>query len=219
MEYLQLFDHTLFSAINSWNAPYFDRLMWLLAEKLVWIPMVLMLLWLSWRRGWQATLLIVAAIAVTIAISDQVASSLIKPLIERLRPSHDPSLADTIHLVNGYEGGLYGFVSSHAANAVGCATLIILLFRNRMTTVAMTLWALLVCYCRIYEGVHFPGDILGGAIVGVAAAFLVYLIYRRLLFRYLRKRTLFDHFDSKFMSLSVYFNILILCIIAVFPFF
>lgn len=219
MEYLQYLDYSVFSAINGWNTPYFDRLMWLMADKLVWIPMALMLIWLSWRRGWKACLLIVATIALTIVISDQVASSLIKPMVERLRPSHDPSLADTIHLVNGYQGGLYGFVSSHASNSVGCATIIILLFRNRMTTVAMVFWALIVCYCRIYEGVHFPGDIIGGAIVGMAAAFLVFLFYRRLLFRYFRKKTLFDHFDAKFMSFSVYLNILILCIIAIIPFF
>lgn len=219
MEYLQSLDYTVFNAINGCHAPYFDRLMWLLAEKWVWIPMVLMLLWLAGRRGWKATLLVVAAVALTILISDQVSSGLIKPLVERLRPSHDPALTKTIHLINGYEGGLYGFVSSHAANSVACATLIMLLFRNRWVSGAMILWAILVCYCRVYEGVHFPGDIIGGAIVGIFAAFIVYPIYRRLVFRYMRKKTLFDHFDAKFMSLTICANILIICLIAITPFF
>lgn len=95
-----------------------------------------------------------------------------KPIFERVRPSRDPALEGMVHIVNGYRGGLYGFASSHAANAFGVATFVYLMLPERKYFIWLFFWAALVSYTRIYLGVHYPGDILAGAIVGVLCAIL-----------------------------------------------
>ena len=171
METLREFDVALFSALNGCHNAYFDNFMWLVAGKFAWLLMIVALT--------LGALLTVLAVAVAIAMAGQVSSGRIKPIVERLRPSHNPDLAATIHVVNGYHGGLYGFVSSHAANSFGVATLIALLFRHRLVTCAMIGWAVLVSYSRIYLGVHYPGDIVCGALIGVAAGVVVAWLWRK----------------------------------------
>ena len=152
--------------------------MWLVTKIATWIPMILMLLYLLYfKKGWRKTVAVVLAIALVILIADQVSASIIKPLVERARPSHNESLQSTIHIVNGYRGGPFGFVSSHAANCFGIALLLAMIFKNRLFTWTMVVWATLMCYSRIYLGVHYPGDIVCGAILGFLAAWLVYRIF------------------------------------------
>lgn len=178
MDALQQFDAGIFSAINGWHAAYFDSFMWLVTKIATWIPMILMLLYLLYfKKGWRKTVAVVLAIALVILIADQVSASIIKPLVERARPSHNESLQSTIHIVNGYRGGPFGFVSSHAANCFGIALLLAMIFKNRLFTWTMAVWATLMCYSRIYLGVHYPGDIVCGAILGFLAAWLVYRIF------------------------------------------
>ncbi|MBQ5508661.1 MAG: phosphatase PAP2 family protein, partial [Muribaculaceae bacterium] len=157
MEALQQFDAGIFTAINSWHAAYFDNFMWLVTKIGTWIPMILVLLGvLFFKKGWQRTVTFLIAIGLVILIADQVSASIIKPLVERARPSHNPDLNATIHIVNGYRGGAYGFVSSHAANCFGIALFLAFVFRNRAFTWTMVAWASLMCYSRIYLGVHYP---------------------------------------------------------------
>ncbi len=178
MDALQQFDAGIFSAINGWHAAYFDSFMWLVTKIATWIPMILMLLYLLYfKKGWRKTVAVVLAIALVILIADQVSASIIKPLVERARPSHNESLQSTIHIVNGYRGGPFGFVSSHAANCFGIALLLAMIFKNRLFTWTMVVWATLMCYSRIYLGVHYLGDIVCGAILGFLAAWLVYRIF------------------------------------------
>ncbi len=178
MDALQQFDAGIFSVINGWHAAYFDSFMWLVTKIATWIPMILMLLYLLYfKKGWRKTVAVVLAIALVILIADQVSASIIKPLVERARPSHNESLQSTIHIVNGYRGGPFGFVSSHAANCFGIALLLAMIFKNRLFTWTMVVWATLMCYSRIYLGVHYPGDIVCGAILGFLAAWLVYRIF------------------------------------------
>ena len=178
MDALQQFDAGIFSATNGWHAAYFDSFMWLVTKIATWIPMILMLLYLLYfKKGWRKTVAVVLAIALVILIADQVSASIIKPLVERARPSHNESLQSTIHIVNGYRGGPFGFVSSHAANCFGIALLLAMIFKNRLFTWTMVVWATLMCYSRIYLGVHYPGDIVCGAILGFLAAWLVYRIF------------------------------------------
>ena len=103
MEALQQFDAGIFSAINGLHASYFDSLMWLVTKIATWIPMILMLVYLLYaKKGWRRTVTVVLAIGLVILIADQVSASIIKPLVERARPSHNPDLDSTIHIVNGY---------------------------------------------------------------------------------------------------------------------
>ena len=122
MDALQQFDAGIFSTLNGFHAYYFDSFMYLVTKIATWIPMILMLLYLLFiKKGWRKAIAIVLAIGLVILIADQVSASIIKPLVARARPSHNPDLASTIHIVNGYRGGPFGFVSSHAANCFGIA--------------------------------------------------------------------------------------------------
>ena len=215
METLQGMDAALFTMLNSCHNAYFDNFMWLVAGKLAWVIMVLALLWTLRDKGWRTALLTVLAVALVIALADQVSSGMIKPLVQRLRPSHNPDLADTIHVVNGYYGGRYGFVSSHAANSFGVAVLLAVLFRNRWLTCAMMCWAVLVSYCRIYLGVHYPGDIVCGALVGVAAGLIVPWLWRKAECRNARWAVVrFGQKDANVVTAAVVTNVLILAVVS-----
>jgi undecaprenyl-diphosphatase len=134
-----------------------------------------------WRKWGVRSLYVVAGIALCILLSDQISSSLLKPLVARLRPTHNPEIADLIHTVNGYCGGRYGFVSSHAANAATFVTFTALIFRNRYYSILLSLWAFLTAYSRVYLGVHYVGDVLCGALIGVLVGMGVYFVLKPLL--------------------------------------
>jgi len=133
-----------------------------------------------YKTAWKEALLVTLFFVLLFAVCDQVASSFFKPLFERFRPTHHPDFKEMVDIVNGYRGGRYGFISSHATNSFGLAVFISLLFRHRRVTISVVCWALLNSYTRIYLGVHFISDILAGIIVGTILAFLLYEIYCRL---------------------------------------
>ena len=173
-ESLLLLDKNLFLAINGFHSSFWDGVMFGISAKFTWVPLyvaVLAVIIKNWKR--ESIWLIIALVG-CIIISDQIASGLIKELVQRLRPSHAPELRNMVHLVNGYSGGQFGFVSSHAANTFGFAFLSSTLFKNRKYTSVIFCWAVLVSYSRMYLGVHYPLDILGGALVGVLAALACY---------------------------------------------
>ncbi len=217
IDLLQQIDASALCAINGAHCTYTDSLMWLISGKFAWIPMIIVLLWVMWRQGWRKVLLLLLAVALTIALADQVSSSVIKPLVQRLRPSHNPAIESSLHIIRDYRGGMYGFVSSHAANAFGVAVLLALISRRRSVAAAFAFWASLVCYSRMYEGVHYPGDILCGALVGVAAAYAVWMLYRRAHARILGSEPVpMAEIEAKALAFAVLFNLLILAIVAFF---
>lgn len=105
-------------------------------------------------------------LAAAIGLSDFIASGIIKPYCERLRPSHCVAICGMLHYVDGYRGGQLGFVSSHAATSFSAFTFVSLLYRRKKVTYPLLLFTIFICYSRIYLGVHYPGDILGGVLVG-----------------------------------------------------
>ena len=155
--------------------------MWAVSSPRTWLPLYLILIGLvAWRfRSWKAALFIVLGFIVAVGLSDILCSGVLKPLVCRLRPTHEPAL-DPLHLVNGYTGGRYGFCSSHAANTAAVATLFSLLWRNKIATAVLVLWVALNCYSRMYLGAHYPSDILVGLLIGVLLASSVYWALRRL---------------------------------------
>ena len=179
IEWLNNIDIELMVFLNSFNNEYFDHVFWMISGKLTWIPLYLTVIAILFRKNRKQAIYLLLLTAVLILLADQISSGIIKPLLHRLRPSHTPAIEEILHYVNGYRGGPFGFVSSHAANTVAFAGFFSLVFGNRTFTVISILWALLVSYSRIYLGVHFPGDILGGLAVGVFAAFVTYFIYRK----------------------------------------
>lgn len=199
MDYLIHIDQQWLLAINGWHSKWADILMWYISKSTTWLPLYALLVGLivyrfgilspslcrEGRRGSSLlrVLIILAGFAVAVGVSDFVSSGIIKPWVCRLRPTHEPALAGMLHLVNGYTGGLYGFVSSHAANTMACALLFALLYRNKYATVGLMLWVALNCYSRMYLGVHYPADIIGGLAIGALMATLTYGMVRRLVER------------------------------------
>ena len=171
-------DKVITLAINSCHSPFFDNFFYIYTQTWTWIPAIVVLLVWMWRRWGVRSLYVVAGIALCILLADQISSSLLKPLVARLRPTHNTEIADMIHIVNGYRGGRYGFVSSHAANAATFVTFTTLIFRNRIYTVLLSLWAFLTAYSRVYLGVHYVGDVLCGALIGVLVGVGVYFLLK-----------------------------------------
>lgn len=178
LDYLNDIDTDALLAVNGLHDMFQDALWWMVSAKWSSLLLVLALVWILLHQNRRHALLVLLMLVLAFVIADQVSSGLIKHLVERLRPTHDPSLGDAVHVVNGYRGGMYGFVSSHAANAFAAATLIALIMRHRLVTISLLAWATLQCYSRVYLGVHYPGDILGGVIVGVLAGWLVWSLMR-----------------------------------------
>jgi undecaprenyl-diphosphatase len=138
---------------------------------------VLILAVLLYKKNWRESLLILVAIALVVTLCDQFASHLIKPYFERFRPTHHPDFMNDVKTVFDYRGGRYGFISSHAANAFGFALFMSLLFRCRIFTIVIFLWAFLTAYTRVYLGVHFISDVVPGALSGLFFGWLVYTLY------------------------------------------
>jgi len=158
--------------LNGHHTPFFDKFMFLVSGKVEWIPLYAVILgFIIWKYRKQSVWIILAVV-VLITLSDQVAN-LLKSGIQRPRPCKDPEIGHMVHLVNNYCRGAYGFVSGHAANSFALAAFTTLLFRNRWVFAGMFLWASLVSYSRIYLGVHYPGDVIGGAITGTLLACMV----------------------------------------------
>lgn len=169
--------------INGHYSEWQDAFWWFITQPRTWLPVYAVLIGLIiWRyRNWKTVLLILAAFVVVAALSDYTTSGILKPLVCRLRPTHEPAL-DPIHLVRGYTGGLYGFCSGHAANTMGCALLFSLIWRKKIATVCLMTWVALNCYSRMYLGVHYPTDILAGLLIGALWAVLAFALLRHLVF-------------------------------------
>jgi len=179
MEYLNQLDTQLFMLINGSHSAFFDPIMYWLSDKLIWAPMYLLIVFLMVRRYKIQGVLMLVFIGIVIALCDQTASGLLKNTVQRLRPSHEPSLDGLIHLSKAGPGGLYGFASSHAANVFGLATFLCFVLNEKFKILKYWLfpWAILVGYSRIYNGVHYPGDVLVGSFIGIAYGYLMAKAY------------------------------------------
>ncbi len=172
MESLQKIDSSIFLYFNGMHASWTDVLFYYISNRFVWIPLYLLLAFFLFRRYRKKAWIVVAAVVISVFLSDQ-SCNLIKRTVQRPRPSHNIELVDQVHLVakpDGtlYKGGSYGFPSSHAANAMALAFIVVVFLTRERTlwTLLMFFWMLLVSYSRIYLGVHYPGDIIVGWCVG-----------------------------------------------------
>lgn len=182
LDVLKAWDEELFLYLNGLGTEFWDP-MWLkISEVAIWIPLYALLLALVyWVFTWKSSLWITLFLILNVFVTDQGSVQLFKEQFERPRPCHEEHLKGQIREVKGSCGGAYGFVSSHASNTFGLAFFLGLLFRRRFSWMyyALIAWALLVSYSRIYLGVHYPGDIIGGGIFGALCGTFLFLLLER----------------------------------------
>ncbi|MFM9027017.1 MAG: phosphatase PAP2 family protein, partial [Bacteroidota bacterium] len=162
-------DRSLLVAINSLNNPVLDDFFLAVTDRWIWIPAYILLAWYLFRVFRKDFFWLLAAVFVTVLFTDQFASSLLKPLVHRLRPCHVEDLSQQLHLIDGVCGGSFGFVSSHAANTFGLTSLVFFIMDRKWywLTISLFAWSIVVSVSRVYLGVHYPLDIFGGALLGI----------------------------------------------------
>lgn len=181
IETIDKIDANILLALNSMHCEFFDRFMSVATGKFIWIPFYAAIaLMIIYRHGWRRGLMWMLFIAFAVALADQICATVIRPLVCRMRPANEMNpLSDFVHTVGGYRGGLYGFPSCHGSNSSALALMVCLLMRQKRIVALMIGWTVLNVYTRIYLGVHYPGDIVTGAVIGSGCALLCYWIGRR----------------------------------------
>ena len=179
-------DRWLLLAVNGSTSLYFDGLVKTLTTAATWIPLYLALFYLVMKNNNSVAKIafIVGCAGLCYLFAGALDDGIVKPLVARWRPTHDPVIGWQVDVVNGYRGGKYGFFSAHASNTFSLAVFFSLLVRSRLLTTVLVSWSLLNCWTRLYLGVHFPGDILVGLLWGGIVGSTVYYFYYRTVRRY-----------------------------------
>ena len=179
IEWLGGIDNDTFVWLNSMRSDFADTFCLMFSGKFIWVPMYAAILYTFFRDfKWQQAVLFIIGVALTITLADQLGAHVLRPIFERPRPSNPASpVFWMVHLVDGHSaGGDFGFPSCHAANTFALATLVSFYLKRRATVIFLFIWAIITCYSRIYLAAHYPGDLLAGALLGAAVAYVVYLL-------------------------------------------
>jgi undecaprenyl-diphosphatase len=194
IEWLESIDRAIVLAVNGMHTPVLDEICWFISARWPWIPLYLFLLYLVWKQlGTRKALLFLGIALLTIAVVDVTSVYFFKETFQRYRPSHHALLTNRLHFypiglnaegkMDYYKGGMYGFVSSHATNFFALTLLVGLSLKRFYPKLIWILIGIsvLVCFSRLYLGVHYLSDLVCGALWG---SLLGYLSYRFLVRRY-----------------------------------
>lgn len=175
------FDIQIFLKINSWNSIFFDKVMYAVSGQIIWIPYFLFIIFLFIKKDKKKALIAILFLIFAIGISDFISFHGFKQVIKRLRPCHNPAIESVVHIVKNHCGGKYGFVSSHAANFFSIAMFSGLYINKKYFYYLSFGIAIIVAYSRIYLGVHYPLDIVGGALLGMFISFIFFKILNKII--------------------------------------
>lgn len=181
LDFLIDLDQKLLLFLNGLNHPFLDPVMFYISHKFTWIPLYLLLLVLVfWRYKWKGFLVLIFVVLL-VTLSDQ-GSVFVKNTVMRLRPCREPLLDGLLHMVSRCPGG-YSFVSSHATNTFALAIFMnkLLGARFRFVVPVMITYAVLNAYSRVYLGVHYPGDVIFGSLLGILVGMFVYFLWEKLM--------------------------------------
>ena len=181
METIIQFDQQLLLMLNGSDSLFVDQLAVILTNARTWIPLYIALFYMVLRcnNSVSQVLLVLGAAGLCVVLAGTIDDTIVKPLVARWRPTHDPQIGILVDVVNDYRGGNYGFFSAHAANTFSLAVFFSLLTRNRILSYFLIGWSLVNCWTRIYLGMHYPSDIAAGLLWGMISGALVYTGYRR----------------------------------------
>ena len=186
IEYFENIDRDLFLFLNGINAEWADPMMKAFSAFWFWYPVVAFIIFLYVviykRRFWIPLLVTIICFAITDQVSHQT-----KEIVKRYRPTHNTEICDNVHIVDNHKGGMHSFFSGHAASGFGLAFLSILFIRNKYFSIFVLTWAFVETYSRIYVGVHYPSDLIFGALFGTGMAFLMYFIHKKIPFLQIQK--------------------------------
>ena len=180
LDKLLQWDQDLFLLLNGAGSESFDSFWVFISSTRSAIPLLIFIIFLLIKKHgksfWQGLILIL----IVVSLADLSSVHCFKNVFMRLRPCHDPELADQIRLLVS-KGGLYGFVSSHAANFFAIAGIVsALLSERKYLPYLLYSWATLVAYSRIYVGKHYPLDIIGGALLGFVIAKVTWCLIKKI---------------------------------------
>ncbi len=173
-------DQALFHQINGvWHNALLDKILPWTRHSNNWVPLyVILLLWMGYQIGWKTWKWLLFAL-INVGVTDQVSSSIFKPLFHRLRPCNDPALLGKTRLLLEHCSGGFSFTSSHAANHFGLAMFIFITWgiAPQQFTKYFFIWAAIIAYAQVYVGVHYPMDIVGGTIIGLFSGYVMAKLY------------------------------------------
>jgi undecaprenyl-diphosphatase len=186
--WLESIDRAIILAVNGAHSAFFDEFFWMISKTLVWTPLYLLLIYLVWKSlGGKRLLIFLGTIAVLILLVDQTSVLFFKEAIQRYRPSHNTLLEHKLHYhldANGnpYQGGQYGFVSSHAVNFFALTIFVGLTLKTYYPKLIWILlgFSILVCYSRMYLGVHYFTDVFCGGLWGALWGYIFYRIFKKI---------------------------------------
>jgi len=213
------FERGYFFTLNGSHSAFWDNFFYLCTNPWTWLIFGICFLWaLTYKKNWKEIVCVLVALSLLVLLCDQISSGFFKPYFHRFRPTHHPDFMNQVKIVFNYRGGNYGFISGHATNLFGFATFCALIFRNKLFTFTIFLFALLIAYSRIYIGVHFISDVVAGAFVGTLVALFVYLLYNWVRRRWLSiendqlKKPVCSNRETYFLCGVFYLYIIILLI-------
>ena len=176
------YEKDLLLSLNGSDSLYLDRVMRVLTAAVTWVPLYISLFYvvLNNNDNFRKVMMILCGAGLCVLLAGTVDDMIVKPMVGRWRPTHDPEIGLLVDIVDGYRGGRFGFFSAHASNTFSIAVFFCWLVRSRLLSLALILWSFTNCWTRLYLGVHFPGDILVGLLWGGLVGSTVYFLYYRL---------------------------------------